>query len=189
MNLSFSTRGWPDLGWDEMIDTALSMGFGGIEVYNLPKFNPLLDRSGPFHKYQAAATVRQLREKGLKIPCFDTSCDISSEPDCVQTLSNLMEVAHNTQVQYVVCCALTENEALVFENLKVLLPVAEKLDVTLLLKTSGIYSDTGRLRKMMDEYTIPIGIMANPATPPSRIWVTMSAMCICGTPMTKVSMS
>ena len=152
MNLSFSTRGWPDLGWDEMIDTALSMGFGGIEVYNLPKFNPLLDRSGPFHKYQAAATVRQLREKGLKIPCFDTSCDISSEPDSVQTLSNLMEVAHNTQVQYVVCCALTENEEQVFENLKLLLPIAEKLDVTLLLKTSGIYSDTGRLRKMMDEF-------------------------------------
>ena len=152
MNLSFSTRGWPDLSWDEMIDTALSMGFGGIEVYNLPKFNPLLDRSGPFHKYQAAATVRQLREKGLKIPCFDTSCDISSEPDCVQTLSTLMEVARNTQVQNVVCCALTENEAQVFDNLKLLLPVAEKLDVTLLLKTSGIYSDTGRLRKMMDEF-------------------------------------
>ena len=152
MNLSFSTRGWPDLSWEEMMETALSMGFSGIEVYNLPKFNPLLDRSGPFHKYQAAATVRQLREKGLKIPCFDTSCDISSEADCLQTLSTLMEVAHNTQVPYVVCCALTEHEDVVFENLKALLPMAEKQDVTLLLKTSGIYADTGRLRKMMDEF-------------------------------------
>ena len=152
MNLSFSTRGWPDLSWEEMMETALSMGFSGIEVYNLPKFNPLLDRSGPFHKYQAAATVRQLREKGLKIPCFDTSCDISSEEDCLQTLSTLMEVAHNTQVPYVVCCALTEHEDVVFENLKALLPMAEKQDVTLLLKTSGIYADTGRLRKMMDEF-------------------------------------
>ena len=32
MNLSFSTRGWPELSWDEMIDTALDMGFAGIEV-------------------------------------------------------------------------------------------------------------------------------------------------------------
>ena len=32
MNLSFSTRGWPDLTWDEMIQTALDTGFTGIEV-------------------------------------------------------------------------------------------------------------------------------------------------------------
>ena len=48
MNLSFSTRGWPELSWDEMLKTAQDMGFSGVEVYNLPKFNPLLDRSGPF---------------------------------------------------------------------------------------------------------------------------------------------
>jgi len=73
MKLSFSTRGWPKLSWEEMMDTALEMGFSGIEVYNLPKFDPMLDRSGPFHKYQAAATARQLRDKKLQIPCFDTS--------------------------------------------------------------------------------------------------------------------
>ena len=98
MNLSFSTRGWPNLSWDEMLETALDMGFSGIEVYNLPKFNPLLDRSGPFHKYQAAATVRQLREKQLSIPCFDTSCDLSADDSAEETLLNLLEVAHNAQV-------------------------------------------------------------------------------------------
>ena len=77
MNLSFSTRGWGDLSWDEMMELALEMGFGGIEVYNLPKFDAMLDRSGPFHKYQTAATVRDMREKKLQIPCFDTSCDLS----------------------------------------------------------------------------------------------------------------
>ena len=79
MNLSFSTRGWPELTWDEMMALATDMGFGGIEVYNLPKFDPMLDRSGPFHKYQAAATVRQLKEKKLTIPCFDTSYDLSCD--------------------------------------------------------------------------------------------------------------
>ena len=33
MKLSFSTRGWPDLTWQEMIDTADEMGFKGIEIY------------------------------------------------------------------------------------------------------------------------------------------------------------
>ena len=152
MNLSFSTRGWPELSWDEMMETALEMGFTGIEVYNLPKFDPMLDRSGPFHKYQAAATVRTLREKKLKIPCFDTSYDLSAGMECLPYLITLMEVAHNTQVPYVVACALQDHEEQVFDNLAVLLDKAEEMGVTLLLKTSGIYADTARLRKVLDHF-------------------------------------
>ena len=152
MKLSFSTRGWPGFTWGGMLETALDMGFSGVEVYNLPKFNPLLDRSGPFHKYQSAATVRQLREKKLAIPCFDTSCDLSADDSAVQTLSNLLEVAHNTQVAYVVCCALQDNEPVVIEKLEQLLPKAEELGVSVLLKTSGIYADTARLRKLLDRF-------------------------------------
>ncbi len=152
MNLSFSTRGWPDLSWDEMLGTAKDMGFSGVEVYNLPKFNPLLDRSGPSHTYQAAATVRQLRELKLQIPCFDTSCDISCKDTSLEDLFVLMEVARNVQVPYVVACALTDNEDTVRANLETLLPKAEEMGVTLLLKTSGIYADTARLRAMMDSF-------------------------------------
>ncbi len=152
MRLSFSTRGWTDLSWDEMMQTALEMGFTGIEVYNLPKFDPMLDRSGPFHKYQAAATVRQLREKKLQIPCFDTSYDLSQDDSCAPYLQSLLEVAHNTQVPYVAAVALSDNEPQVNENLQKLLPQAEKLGVTLLLKTSGIYADTGRLRNLLNNF-------------------------------------
>ena len=34
MRLSFSTRGWTDLSWEEMMHTALEMGFSGIEDKN-----------------------------------------------------------------------------------------------------------------------------------------------------------
>ena len=152
MKLSFSTRGWPGLSWEEMLDTALSMGFSGVEVYNLPKFDPLLDRSGPFHKYQCAATVRQLRDMKLQIPCFDTSCDISTDPEAFNTLTKLMDVAYNTQVPYIVVCALQDNEQAVMNNLRTLLPKAEALGVSILLKTSGIYADTGRLRSVLNEF-------------------------------------
>ncbi len=152
MNLSFSTRGWPGLSWEEMLETAADMGFSGVEVYNLPKFDPLLEKGGPFHKYQAAATVRQLREKKLTIPCFDTSCDLSSAPEAIATLSSLMEVAHNTQVDYVVACALEDREQQVCDALEQLLPKAEALGVTLLMKTSGIYADTARLRSLLDRF-------------------------------------
>ena len=152
MKLSFSTRGWTDLSWEEMMQTALEMGFTGIEVYNLPKFDPMLDRSGPFHKYQAAATVRQLREKKLTIPCFDTSYDLSQDASCIPYLLSLLEVAHNTQVSYVAACALSDNEEQVVHNLNALLAYAEKLKVTVLLKTSGIYADTGRLRNLLNTF-------------------------------------
>ena len=118
MNLSFSTRGWPNLTWEEMLDTALDMGFTGVEVYNLPKFDPLTDRSGPFNQYQTAATVRQLHEKKLKIPCFDTSYDLSDGTTSVAWLKGLMEVAQNSRVPYVAACALQENEPQVRENLE-----------------------------------------------------------------------
>ncbi len=152
MKLSFSTRGWPQLTWDEMVETALEMGFSGIEVYNLPKFDPLLERGGPFHKYQAAATVRQLWDKKLEIPCFDTSCNLSDSNSPVETLLGLLEVAHNTRVPYVVACALQEQEEDVISRLEELLPVAEKMGVGILVKTSGIYADTERLRRMMDKF-------------------------------------
>ena len=117
MNLSFSTRGWPDLTWEEIVDTALDMGFTGIEVYNLPKFPKMLSKGGPFHQYQTAATARDLREKKLTIPCFDTSCDLSSDPTAADTLLNLMEVARNAQVKFVVACALQDKEDVVYDVL------------------------------------------------------------------------
>ena len=35
MKLSFSTRGWPELSFEEMLQVASDMGFSGVEVYNL----------------------------------------------------------------------------------------------------------------------------------------------------------
>ena len=152
MKLSFSTRGWPGLSFEEMLEVALEMGFSGIEVYNLQSTPALLERGGEFHKYNVAATARTLREKKLSIPCFDTSLDISKCPEAVESAKALMEVARDGGVPYVVVCALTDNEDAVFSALTELLPVAEENEVTVLVKTSGIYSDTARLRNMLDRF-------------------------------------
>ena len=152
MKLSFSTRGWPELSFDEMLNVALDMGFSGVEVYNLTKFDPLMEKSGPFHKYNTAATVRMLREKGLSIPCFDTSYDISQDENAVSNVKNLIEIANNARVPYVVVCALHDNEEAVYSALSDILPTASDKNVSILIKTSGIYSDTARLRAMLDSF-------------------------------------
>ena len=152
MKLSFSTRGWPGLSFDELREVANEMGFSGIEVYNLQSSSALVERGGPFHKYNTAATARTLREEKLSIPCFDTSLDISSDPAAKDSAKELIEIAHNTNVPYVVVCALRDNEDAVYSALEELVPIAERCEVSILVKTSGIYADTARLRRMLDRF-------------------------------------
>ena len=152
MKLSFSTRGWPSLSFDEMLDVALDMGYTGVEVYNLTKFDPLLDKGGPFHKYNTAATVRRMRESGISIPCFDSSFDLSTDPEAVASLLELIEIAHNAKVPYVVACALEDDEEKVVAALSALLPIAAEKQVSILIKSSGIYADTARLRALLDKF-------------------------------------
>ena len=152
MKLSFSTRGWGDVSWEELLDAALDMRFSGIEVYNLFKFPALTGRGGPFHKHTIAATVRQLRDQKLSIPCLDTSMDLS---DCYadgDVLENMMRVARDLRVPYVVGWVSREDETMLRANMDRLLPVAEELGVCLLIKTSGIFADTARLRAFLESY-------------------------------------
>ena len=152
MKLSFSTRGWGDLSWEALIESALDMKFSGIEVYNLQKFPHLTGRGGPFHKHTVAAAVRQLRDQKLTIPCLDTSMDISESTANADVIAQLMDYARDARVPYVVCWASSENEAMTRTNLERLLSLAEERGICLLIKTSGIYADTARLRALLESY-------------------------------------
>lgn len=151
MKLSFSTRGWQSLSWEESVAAAKASAFHGIEVYDVLHRADFCQRGGAFDAYQAASTARELREAGLRLPCFDTPCDLSTpvEKEAAQTL---LERARLAQAPYVAFCALHENEDMVRLNLETLLPMAQEKSVVLLLKTTGIYADTARLRTLMDSF-------------------------------------
>ena len=151
MKLSFSTRGW-GFSWDEALDLAEEMDFSGVELYNLHTVPALTERGGAFHKYNVAAPVRALRDRKLSVPCLDTSCDVSAAADCVPTLQSLLALAAEARVPCVSAIAHEDDDARVRERLDALLPMAEQCGVTLLLKTSGIYADTARLRALLDGY-------------------------------------
>jgi len=150
MNLSFSTRGWPELNWEEMLHTAGEMRFVGIELYNLHKRQDMTMRGAPLDKYNRAAAVRQLREMGITLPCLDSSCDLTTEEDAEDTMLQLMDMAKSLNVPYVSAVALTENETGIKSVLEKLLPEAEERKISLLIKTTGIFSDTARLRAMLE---------------------------------------
>ena len=129
MKLSFSTRGWGDLSWDELLESCLDMKFTGIEVYNLFKSPEMTDRGGPFHKHKIAATVRQLRDLKLSIPCLDTSMDLSDCAADADVVGKMMGIAHDLQVPYVVAWAShgdPEGEQMLRENIQRLIQGNER---------------------------------------------------------------
>ena len=66
--------------------------------------------------------------------------------------ADLLRTARDLQVPYVVGWVSADKEDTTRANIDRLLPLAEELGVGLLIKTSGIYADTGRLRRLLDRF-------------------------------------
>ena len=153
MNLSFSTRGWNAFSFDELVQSAVENKFGGIEIYNVMKNTALFGKDGAFHKYNLASTGRMLKSRHLNIPCFDTGCDLSAEGnEVIDELADTVRLAKETDVPYVSAFASADKPDVIRANVQAVLQVAVSCGVTLLIKTSGIYADTAKLRELMNEF-------------------------------------
>lgn len=152
MKLSFSTRGWRDLSWEKILGFAEELRFSGIELYNILEKSALNINGDAFSKYDAADKVRDLLEKNLEIPVFDSSYDLSASVDFSEKVINTIDRAKAMKVDYVVVVALSDNEKIVNERLAKILEYAAEKEVTILIKTSGIYSNTEKLRVVMESY-------------------------------------
>ena len=151
MKLSFSTRGWSEIGWDDLLDIAQEIHFQGIELYSVQKHPEYFERGGPFHRHHTAATIRNLVDRELEIACLDTYCELS-DTDSIETLGRLMETAGQMRIPYVSAAALNGDEDKIRSVISRLIPKAREQRVTLLIRTAGIYADTARLRDMLDGF-------------------------------------
>ena len=153
MKLSFSINGWKDNSWQDFVDLAKENFYTGIELHNVIG-SELCDKNGPFHKYNSAATMRKLRDDGISIPCFDISVDISSDDvsanadhikECIDFASGInvpnvrVYASGNYENSYdnVIACI---NEFVAY---------AESKNVTILIETCGMFSDTAKLRDVL----------------------------------------
>lgn len=152
MKLSFSNRGWPEMTLDAIVSMAVDIHFSGIELYNVHLNDNFLKKGGPLNKYSIAATARMLYDKGLEIPCFDTSIDLSEEDDAVENVKGVIDLANTMRVPYVAVHASKPNEELIKSRLDEIVEYAGYKKLCILMKTSGIYADTKRLRALMDSY-------------------------------------
>ena len=152
MNLSFSTRGWNSLPWEEQVKDAREVPFSGIEVYDLPHCPALKEKGAAFHRYNQAGTARELHQNHLCIPCFDTPIDLGAQEDLSPLVEELLDTARVMQVPFVAVCVLRDQEEVARKRLEKLLNLAAEREVCLLLKTVGIYANTARLRDLMDSF-------------------------------------
>ena len=152
MKLSFSTRGWADHSWDELVSTALEMDFSGIEIHNPITNAAFTGKGGPLDRYNTQATARALRDKGLSFPAFDSSVDISADEQQVQDAKDLIDLAQAASVGMVCVVVQHDDEDAIHAALSQLVPYAEEHGVVLLIESSGIFSSTSRLTDIMDRY-------------------------------------
>jgi len=142
-----------DLSWEEILSCAGEMHFQGIEPWNLLKFPTFKEKGAAFHAYSVMGTYRELKDKHLSIPCLDTSNDISICDESVfSEMAKLCRLAADLRVPYVSVWAGTDDRETITNNVLRLIELAQSHGVTILVKTSGVFADTGRLREMMNYF-------------------------------------
>ena len=160
MKICFSTLGCPDFEWSDVYSMAKDLGFDGIELRSLGiPADPF--RSKPFSDAQLAKTVAKLDSLHLTIPCISSNCCLNEKENETQTRAELlgcMELAKAVGATYIRILGDRNPEPspnvdddYIVQILTSLIPDAEQHDVTLLVETNGVFSDTKRLKALLDK--------------------------------------
>ncbi len=160
MKIAFSTLGCPDFSWTDIYSMAKDIGFDGIEIRGLGE-EIFAVKAQPFTESQLPQTLEKLSKLHLEIPCL-------SSGNCLKFADN-EEKNYQEIVQYIMLASklgtpfiriLADldpqpngevDDKIVLSALQRLIPVAEEKGVTLLIETNGVYSDTSRLCKLLDQ--------------------------------------
>jgi len=159
MKFSFSTKGWHNHTFEEFCEIASAMNFEGIELHNINN-SMFTDKDGAFYDYAAAATLRRMYERKLRIPCIDAICDpadAAAKETNIAEIRKCIQSASNLHIPYIrVRANAAQDEDTAVENtaavIAELLPEAERIGVTLLMETAGLFVRTEKLRALLDRF-------------------------------------
>lgn len=160
MKLSFSTLGCPDFDWADIFSMAKDFGFDGIEIRGLGD-DIFAVKAKPFLKENLPATIEQLKKGRIEIPCLSTGCALKFADKADETHNEIIQyidLANKLGTPYIrILADLTAepqgevDDNVVIKALKRLIPYAEEKNVTLLVETNGVYTDTARLRDVLNQ--------------------------------------
>ncbi|MFA5522755.1 MAG: AMP-binding protein [Tissierellales bacterium] len=163
MKYSFSTISKSSLTWKEAVAMAKDLGFSGIEIRGLENNAYAVD-ARPFSQENIMKTAQQLANLDLQISCFSTDCVLSKLDDKEKTIEQIkayIDLAKQMSTDFIRVLpdkVLHMNQeamddiGVIEEIIGEVLPYAEEKNVTILIETMGIYSDTDRLRKLLEKF-------------------------------------
>ena len=157
MKLSFNTNGWNGFGWEDFYSMAKDLGFAGVEIHDISR-SVYYGIGGPLREENIAKTVRTLSSLELSIPCIDALCNIADSgmiEENIQEIKRHIELAYSLNCPYVRVHAGGDGEGadeIAKQVLSACLETAQKRNVAMLVETVGIYSDTTRLRDLLNTF-------------------------------------
>ncbi len=164
MKISFSTLACPDFSWTDIYSMAKDLGFNGIEVRGIGEETNVV-KAKPFTAAKIDATAAKLQQLGLEVPCLSTGCCLKFADKLDETIAEItahVDLAEKLGTSYIrVLADLTPepqgevDDNVVCEALKTVAKIAEAKNVMLLVETNGVYSDTARLKKLLDNVNSP----------------------------------
>lgn len=165
MKISFSTLGCPRWSWNEIVTTAADLKYDGIEVRGVGK-----DISAPsipqFSAEQLPATLEQLGKLGLSISCLTSDICLhvrEREEEILREIAAYVELAQAMRVPYVRimgCAGVAQptgqvDAGYVRELAQRCGTMAAEKGVTLLMETNGVWAQTDKLRRLLDDINSP----------------------------------
>jgi fatty-acyl-CoA synthase len=161
MKVCFSTLGCPNWTLGEILAAAKDLGYDGIELRGLGEDIYLPD-AAMFSGGNAKKAKARFDEMRLEVPCVSGDCMLSSEGSCLAEAEAYIELAADLGCPNVRLLGDKNpapsdhvDDQKVIENLKALLSKAQKAGVALLIETNGVYSDTARLKKVIEAANSP----------------------------------
>ena len=160
MKIAFSTLGCPDFSWSDIYSVAKDFGFDGIEIRGIGKDISAV-KARPFIDGQIDRTIATLERLGLEIPCLTSGCCLKFADKLEETkaeLSEYIKLAVKLGTPYIRVLADLEpdprgeiDDEYMARAIKEVAAEAKDTGVTLLIETNGVYSDTKRLRALLDK--------------------------------------
>ncbi len=161
MKLSFSTLACPEYSFSDIYAMAADLGFDGIEMRGLGREFFDNAHNMPFSEENLEKTAKMLSSMGLEISCMSSDCCLrypALYEENIRIIGEYIEAAKVLGTKYIRVLGDDGPEAVddgndeeVLRQLKAIVPMAEAAGVTVIIETNGVYSDTARLKRVLDE--------------------------------------
>ncbi|MCR4622387.1 MAG: AMP-binding protein [Clostridiales bacterium] len=156
MKLSVSTSGWREMGWPEYENLTRELKYSGIELHDAlnPQFADMV---------RMCEDAKGLELQGIGISCVDAlgnPADGAAFDACAEELKQLCSLAKKLKCPAVRLRAQDTREDIQTQSANVKAVIEAVISdfassgVTLLVETAGIFSDTERLKNLLDEYAL-----------------------------------